>query len=253
MPVLHLDGGLDLNYEVIDGEAGKPCLVFLHEGLGSIALWKGFPQRLCQATGCPGLVYEREGYGASSALRAPRNIHYLHNYALAELPQVLECLIPGREYIVIGHSDGGSIALIHAAGNPPGLRGVVTEAAHVFVEDVTVQGVRAAKESFNPKLLMVLKRYHGDKAEQIYMAWADTWLRPGFKHWNIEYLLPSIAVPALVVQGKEDQYGTEAQVDAIAGAVPRARKLMLERCGHSPHLEQPEALLEAIGAFLREL
>lgn len=252
MPVLNLGGGLDLNYEMIDGEAGKPCLVFLHEGLGSIALWKGFPQRLCRATGCSGLVYEREGYGASSALRGQRSIHYLHNYALTELPQVLERLIPGRGYIVIGHSDGGSIALIHAAGNPAGLRGVVTEAAHVFVEDLTVQGVRAARMCFNPKLLTALQRYHGDKAEQIYMAWADTWLLPGFKHWNIEYLLPSIAVPALVVQGVEDQYGTGAQVDAIVGAVPGARKLMLENCGHSPHLERPEALLEAVGAFLRE-
>ncbi|MBB3118765.1 alpha/beta fold hydrolase [Pseudoduganella violacea] len=253
MPVLKLGGGLDLSYEMIDGEAGKPCLVFLHEGLGSIALWKGFPQRLCQATGCSGLVYEREGYGRSSALRRVRSIHYLHDYALAELPQVLERLMPGREYIVIGHSDGGSIALIHAAGNPSGLRGVITEAAHVFVEDLTVQGVRAAKESFNPGLLMALERYHGEKAEQIYMAWADTWLLPGFKHWNIEYLLPSIAVPTLVVQGTEDQYGTEAQVDAIAGAVPGARKLMLENCGHSPHLEQPETLLESIRGFLREL
>ena len=252
MPFLALQGA-QLHYELIEGDVAKPLLVFLHEGLGCIAMWKGFPERLCAATGCAGLVYDRQGYGLSSPQPAPRTIHYLHQYALFELPALLRHLAPGRDHIVVGHSDGGSIALIYAAGRPAGLRAVVTAAAHVFVEDVTLDGIRTAVEAHADGKLRGLARYHGDKAGQVFTSWADTWLALPFKHWNIEYLLPAIACPLLAVQGSGDQYGTQAQLDAIESATPGARQLLLPGCGHSPHLEQSEATVQAMAAFINPL
>lgn len=252
MPMLEL-GDSSLHYQLIDGNAGKPLLVFLHEGLGSIALWKGFPERLCAAAGCAGLVYDRLGYGLSSPAVAPRGIHYLHLSALLELPAVLQRLAPGREHIVVGHSDGGSIALIYAASRPPGLRGVVSAAAHVFVEDMTLDGVRVALEAHGAGKLRALGRYHGDKAGLVFSSWADTWLAPWFRRWNIEYLLPAIECPLLAVQGSGDQYGSQAQLDAIESGTPGARQLVLPDCGHSPHLERPEATIEAMAAFIDPL
>lgn len=246
-------GDARIHYELIEGDAGKPLLVFLHEGLGCGAMWKDFPQRLCAATGCPGLVYDREGYGQSSPFAAPRSIHYLHQYALVELPALMQRVAPGRAHIVIGHSDGGSIALIYAAGQPPGLRAAVTAAAHVFVEDITLDGIREAVGAHAAGKLRGLARYHGENAGQVFSAWADTWLAPPFRHWNIEYLLPAIACPLLAVQGSGDQYGSAAQLDAIEKAVPGARQLLLPDCGHSPHLEQPEAFVQAIAAFIAPL
>lgn len=252
MPMLELDDAR-LNYMLIEGDARKPLLVFLHEGLGSIALWKGFPERLCAATGCAGLVYDRLGYGLSSPQSAPRSIHYLHQSALAELPAVMQRLAPGRDHVVVGHSDGGSIALIYAAERPPGLRGLITAAAHVFVEDMTLEGIHVALQAHSAGRLRALARYHGDKAAVVFSAWADTWLAPWFRQWNIEYLLPAIACPLLAIQGSGDQYGSQAQLDAIEGGAPAARQLVLADCGHSPHLEQPEATVQAMAAFIDSL
>ncbi|WEF33556.1 alpha/beta fold hydrolase [Pseudoduganella chitinolytica] len=250
---LKLDESDELYVETIDGDADRPVLVFLHEGLGSVALWRDFPQRVCAATGCPGIVYDRLGYGHSTPLRRERSIHYLHDYALRELPAVLARLAKGRPHIVIGHSDGGSIALIHAAGQPEGLCGIVTLAAHVIVEDVTLAGIEAARVAYDEGKLRALERYHGVKTDQIFRAWADTWLRPAFAHWDIRYLLPSIACPVLALQGSADQYGTVAQLDAIAAGASRAQVRMLEGRGHAPHAETPEVLAGVIGAFCREL
>ena len=242
------DAGLYV--ETIDGDARLPVLVFLHEGLGSVAQWRDFPRRVCAATGHGGLVYDRQGYGRSSPLRAPRTIHYLHDYALRELPAVL-ALIGERDHILVGHSDGGSIALIHAAGQPRGLRGVVTLAAHVIVETLSVEGIRAAQVAFDEGKLRGLERYHGARTAQIFGAWADTWLRPSFAHWDIRYLLPSIGCPVLALQGSADQYGTVAQLDAIATGAPRAEVRMLEGCGHSPHQDRPDLLVELIAGFCK--
>lgn len=251
--MLDLGGGVRLSYQAIEGDARKPVLVFLHEGLGCTAMWRDFPARLCAATGCPGLVYDREGYGLSSPLRRGRDVHYLHESALVELPRVLEALLDGRPYIVVGHSDGGSIALIHAAARPAGLLGVLTEAAHVFVEEVTLRGIRAALLAYGEGKLHGLARYHGAKTEEIFHAWADTWLQPYFSHWNIEYLLPAIACPVLALQGAADQYGTAAQLDAIATRAPHGRQWMVPDCGHTPHQEQPEVLLDLMSRFVRGL
>jgi pimeloyl-ACP methyl ester carboxylesterase len=250
LATLTLDQGMDIHYELIDGEPGKPYLVFLHEGLGSTAMWKGFPRRLCAACNCPGLVYDRRGYGKSSPLGERRTVHYMHHAALAELPEVLSRLIAGHDYFVIGHSDGGSIGLIHAAEKPARLRGLIAEAGHVFVEERTVAGIAAATAAFKDGRLRALASYH-DETDDMFRAWSDVWLSDGFKHWNIEYLLPSIECPVLVVQGTEDQYGTVAQVDSIAARAPDVRTVMLPACGHSPHHEQPERVLSAMLEFLQ--
>ncbi|SFG93161.1 Lysophospholipase, alpha-beta hydrolase superfamily [Duganella sp. CF458] len=252
MPMLEL-AGAQLNYELIEGDPTKPLMVFLHEGLGCIGMWKEFPERLCAATGCAGLVYERQGYGRSSPQPALRSIHYLHQFALVELPALMERLAPGREHIVVGHSDGGSIALIYAAARPPGLRGVITAAAHVFVEDVTIEGIHIVLAAHSPGKMRALARYHGEKAEQVFSSWADTWLAPWFRQWNIEYLLPAIACPLLAMQGSDDHYGSAAQLDAIEGGTPGARQLLLPGCGHSPHIEQPETTLQAMATFINLL
>lgn len=239
-----------LHDEWIDGPQQRPVLVFLHEGLGCAAMWKDFPQRLCALAGCPGLVYDRLGYGRSDPLSKQRSVHYLHEYALIELPPVLARLLPGRPYIVIGHSDGGSIALLHGAARPDGLLGVITEAAHVFVEDVTLAGIRSALAAWQTGKLRGLERYHGDKTAAIFHAWTDTWLAPAFAQWNIEGVLASIACPVLALQGEGDQYGTAAQLASIATRAPHARQHLLPDCGHTPHLENPGATLAAMAAFI---
>jgi pimeloyl-ACP methyl ester carboxylesterase len=253
MPMLDLKSGEQIYYELIKGAAELPCLVFLHEGLGCASMWKSFPAMLCEASGCPGLVYDRLGYGKSAPLQAKRQIRYLHDYALRELPQVLALTIPARDYVLIGHSDGGSIALIHAAQQPVRLRGIITEAAHVFVEAVTLEGIRGADAAFDAGKLGALGKYHGAKTEVIFKAWSETWLGSGFTFWNIESLLPSIACPALIVQGANDQYGTEAQVDAIVSRASNAHKAMLAQCAHAPHREAPQAVLALMAGFVRQL
>lgn len=250
MPMLDLNATERICYESIDGDPAMPGLVFLHEGLGSIGMWKQFPALLCRATGCPGLVYDRLGHGGSSPLTAARGIHYLHEYALCELPQVIARLLPERDYFLIGHSDGGSIALIHAAQQPARLLGIVTEAAHVLVEPVTLDGIRSADAAFDAGRLGALRKYHGDQTEAMFKAWSRTWLSAGFAFWNIEYLLPSVRCPALIVQGAQDQYGSEAQVDAIVSKAADARKEIIEQCGHTPHQQASSQVLELMRGFV---
>lgn len=244
----------DLFHTLIDGDPQRPWLVFLHEALGCSAMWGDFPQRLCAATGCRGLLYDRRGHGQSAPLTRPRTLHYLHEAALQELPAVLEALIPGQPYIVVGHSDGGSIALLHAAERPPLLRGAITAAAHVFVEPMTLDGIRRAVTAWEAGKLHGLARYHGERSEALFHAWSQTWLSPWFRHWNIEYLLPAIACPLLVMQGRDDQYGSEAQVRAIAEqAGGPTSAALLANCGHIPHREAAEETLAAMADFIRPL
>lgn len=242
-------------YTTIAGDASLPHLIFLHEGLGSTAMWGQFPQRLCAATSCPGLIYDRLGYGQSSAVPLPRDTRYLHTAALRDLPQVIEQTLPfDAPYILFGHSDGGSIALIHGATRPSRLRGIVTEAAHVFVEDVTLAGIREAVVAYDAGKLAGLARYHGDKTESVFRGWSDTWLDPAFAAWNIEALLPQIEVPLLVMQGHDDQYGTPHQVHSIVGhAHGPAREALLTDCGHTPHKEQADTVLALAADFIRSM
>ncbi len=234
-----------------------PTLVLLHEGLGSVRGWRDFPARLVEATGLGALVYSRWGYGQSDPVPLPRPLTYMHDEALASVPEVLDAA-GVKQAILLGHSDGGSIALVFAGSGLPAaarLLGLVLEAPHVFVEDVSVQSIAAAAEAYRTGDLRArLSRQHGDNVDGAFWGWNRAWLDPGFRAWNIEAFLPRVKVPSLVVQGADDPYGTLAQVDAIetksGGPVSR---LVLPDCGHSPHRDQPEATIEAVARFVRSL
>lgn len=229
-----------------------PPLVFLHEGLGSIELWKDFPDQVATATGCGALVYSRLGYGQSDRLTARREVDYMHREALHSLPAVLADR-GLADPILIGHSDGGSIALIHAGAGHK-VRGLVTMAAHVFVEDVTVASIAAADVAWRSSdLAKKLGRYHAD-VESTFRGWNDIWLLPEFRGWNIEASLPGIRAPLLVIQGEDDEYGTLKQVEAIRARVSGpCETLILPNCRHSPHRDQPEATTQAIAGFVARL
>ena len=229
-----------------------PTLVFLHEGLGCVAMWRDFPEEVAAATGCGALVYSRSGYGNSELCELPRSIRYMHHEGLEVLPELLE--VAGvRECILIGHSDGGSIAIIYAGGTDAlPLRGVITEAAHVFCEEISVRSIQETQEPYlHGNLREKLAKYHGSNVDGAFWGWYDAWVQPEFLHWNLEEYLPHIKVPMLVMQGEDDQYGTLAQVEAVARqAGAGAEVLMLPDCGHTPHKEQKEATLEGMVSFI---
>lgn len=234
-----------------------PTLVFLHEGLGSIGLWKDFPQRLTQATGCGGLVYSRHGYGRSAAITLPRPLDYLHREAIGPLPELLAGQRLQR-FILVGHSDGASIALLNAALAPaPGLLAVIAEAPHVFVEDVTVAGIQAARAAYDkagPKGLRArLAVHHGDNVDLAFNGWADSWLHRDFRAWNIEAPMAHIAVPVLALQGRQDEYASLEQIDRILCRLPPElrHRSVIEECGHSPHLQHPAQVAEVMAEFIR--
>jgi pimeloyl-ACP methyl ester carboxylesterase len=227
-----------------------PPLVLLHEGLGSMALWGDFPDRLAVMTGSGALIYSRYGFGRSEPLREPRTSDYLEREALEALPAVLEDR--GIECpVLVGHSDGATIALIHAAAGRWRVRGLVLEAPHVFVEDVTIRGIERARAEYDAgRLRGKLQPWHED-VDATFRGWADLWLLPGFRAWNIESMLPGIRCPVLVIQGEEDRYGTAAQLEAIErGASGPVGTIMLAGCGHAPHAEQPEIVLAAMARFI---
>ena len=231
-----------------------PALVFLHEALGCTAMWHAFPARVAAATGLSAVSFDRAGYGRSPRTPRPRTKDYLQREAESVLPRVLEAL--GIQHaILVGHSDGGSIALLAAAALPRTVVGIVTEAAHVFVEPITRAGIRTALAAFAPRQLeQRLARYHGARTRALFFAWADTWLSETFRDWNIEACLARIRCPALVIQGRDDPYGSEAQVRAIvAGIGPGARALLLPACGHIPHRSAPGKVCDAIAAFAGEV
>ena len=232
----------------------SPVLVFLHEGLGCIKLWRDFPAALVEATGLDGLIYDRWGHGKSAPLEVRRTHRYLHDEAFDSLPEVLQqCGV--EDAILIGHSDGGTIALLYAARYSQGLRGIITEAAHVFVEEVTLEGIRETVKHYDSgDLKERLARYHGDNTETLFWAWADTWLDPGFRDWNVESYLPPVTAPLLAIQGVDDEYATRAQVDAIVGQVSgAARPLLVPKCGHTPHRQARDLVLQAMAAFIETL
>jgi pimeloyl-ACP methyl ester carboxylesterase len=255
---LHI-GGHRLEYGRIEpgprhgSAADAPVLVFLHEGLGSLALWKDFPEKVSHATGCPTVVYSRYGYGKSDRLVEARGVDYMHHEALEVLPELLDALSI-RKPILIGHSDGASIALIHTGARRRPVRGLVLLAPHVFVEDITVESIAEAKVAFETTNLQAkLARYHDD-AESTFRGWNDIWLHPDFRRWNIEEYLPGVSCPLLLIQGEDDQYGTSSQVTAIARQVcGPVETLVLPNCAHSPHVDQTHATVEKIAHFVREL
>ncbi len=242
--------GRSLEYRRIAAAADRPTLVFLHEGLGSISQWRDFPARIVEDTGLPAIVYARYGHGRSEVLQQPHGVDFMHREALECLPELLRALGIAHP-LLIGHSDGASIALIYAgAGNP--LEGLVAMAPHVFVEDISIEGIVAAKQAFETTdLPQKLVRHHRDAAKTFY-GWNDVWLAPAFRDWNIESYLPAIKCPLLAIQGDEDEYGSMAQVDAIARQVSGpVEVLKLEHCGHSPQRDQTEIVAAAIVEFVR--
>ena len=245
--------GRSLEYEWLEAAApGKPTLVFLHEGLGSIRQWRDFPRQVVNATGCRALVYSRYGYGQSDVLIEPRvDVRFMHREALESLPELVEKLAIEHP-VLVGHSDGASIALIHA-GAGHAVRALALMAPHVFVEPICVQSIRKASAAFeSTDLAQRLGKYHRD-ARKTFHLWADVWLDPAFLQWNIEQYLPRIGCPLLAIQGEDDEYGTLAQLEAIRRGVRSPCELVkLKDCGHAPFRDQPQATLAALTEFIHE-
>lgn len=228
----------------------KPILIFLHEALGSIIQWKSFPQDLCQSLNLPGIVIERSGHGKSSPLVGERDRNYLHQYADETIDVLLEVLNPNQKIILVGHSDGGSIALILGNKQLKNLQAIVTMAAHTFVEPETLAGIHPAIEAFKSGKLNGLYKIHEDKTATLFYAWANTWLSPDFKSWDIRDEIQGFKQPVLAIQGINDQYGTDEQVNSIIeGHLNRIGK-MIPACGHHPHLEKTKEIVDLISEWI---
>lgn len=231
----------------------SPVLIFLHEGLGCIEFWRDFPEAICEKANCAGMVYDRRGYGLSDPLEEPWPFDYLDDEVrfLKGILDVYEI----RETILIGHSDGGTIALLAASGGDPRIKGLITEAAHIFVEDITVEGIKAFVEVYRrDRLKQKFEKYHGGHAETVFFRWADRWLSDEFRSWNIERRLPGIACPLLALQGDSDEYGTKKQILGIINGVSGpARYDMVPNCGHIPHHQNRAYVSESMTGFIREI
>jgi pimeloyl-ACP methyl ester carboxylesterase len=231
-----------------------PTLVFLHEGLGCIEIWRDFPETLCESLGCSGLIYDRRGYGGSEMFEDSWPANYLEIESLTYLPALLkECDI--NNAVLIGHSDGGTISLITAASHGNLLSGIITEAAHIFVEPITIEGIRNAVKAFETTSLKErLAQYHKEHTETIFYRWANRWLSPEFSDWNIQKNLPQITCPVLVLQGEDDAYGTSAQVEGIASQVSGpVRVKLIPGCGHTPHFQAKDTVLSEMTRFIEGL
>lgn len=253
MPFVSL-AGRRIEYRMIPGDAlERPTLVFLHEGLGSVALWRDFPDKVAAALGARALVYSRFGYGQSDGLLARRTPRFMHEEALDVLPPLLDELGIARP-LLIGHSDGASIALIHAAASGRPVRGLALMAPHVSVEAFNIDNIARIRERYmTSDLRDRLAKYHAH-VDDAFLGWADIWLDPAFLSWSLEDLIGRIDRPMLLIQGRDDEYGTLDQLDRIeARAKAPTRRLVLEKCGHSPHRDQEAAVLDAITAFARSL
>jgi len=237
-----------------------PLIVFLHEGLGSVAMWRDFPERLCRAAGAQGLVYSRPGYGRSTPREAGERWapDFMHRQALEVLPALLAAvrdagrLRPAQPLWLFGHSDGGSIALLYAAEFTDRLAGAVVVAPHILVEDLSVSSIAKAREAYlETDLRERLARHHQDP-DSAFWGWNDIWLHPPFKQWSIEREIASIRCPLLAVQGLDDEYGTLEQIRGIARRLPQTRLLEMPECGHSVHRDQPDRLIGAVSAFISQ-
>lgn len=253
MRTAQLSGGV-VEYRMILGDALRgPPLVFLHEGLGSATLWRDFPDKLAKRLGTPALIYSRFGYGQSEGLASPRAPSFMHDEALVVLPELLDQLGIDRP-LLIGHSDGASIALIHAASTNRNVAGLVLMAPHVMVEPVTVESIARITELYETTDLRErLARYHAH-VDDAFLGWARIWLSPAFRGWSLAAEVQRLRVPTLAIQGANDEYGTLAQLDAISKAAPTAvERLVLDRCGHAPHRDHEATVIDAISVFLTKL
>lgn len=278
-------GGRRLEYEWVGPGPGEaPTLVFLHDGLGCTETWRDVPAEVAAAVGCGALVYSRAGYGGSDPSPGPWAREFMHHEALVVLPELLGALGVCDGFLV-GHSDGASISLLYAGlayprggagggntgagegdagagaeggagrGGPPAgwLRGLVLEAPHVFVEPISLESIAKVPVLYSePELARKMERFHGAKAADCLASWAEVWLRPEFRSWNIEAVLPRVRQPVLVIQGEDDAYGTLAQLRTVeAGCGGEVEAVVVPRCGHTPHRQQRAVTLAAMTAFLR--
>ncbi len=253
--IIHL-GSKEINTQWINTSllnGSKPVLVFLHEALGSIIQWKNFPSDLCKVLNLPGLVIERSGHAKSSYHSEERDRLYLHHYSTETMDVLRETLNPDQKYILVGHSDGGSIGLIIASREPKNLLAVITMAAHTFVEEETLAGIYPAIEAFEAGKLSGLYKIHGEKTKTLFYGWANTWLSPAFRSWDIREEIQLFTIPVLAMQGSKDQYGTQEQVNSIVSRHENRKGIMIPNCGHHPHLEKPEETMKAISKCIRNI
>ncbi len=238
-----------LHYRLILGSPDAPTLVFIHEGLGCVGLWRDFPDRVARKLGARALIYSRSGYGHSSPLTAKREPDFMHHEALVVLPELLATLGINNP-ILIGHSDGASIALIYGAAHPESTLGLVLMAPHVFVEALTLSSIARAAEAYEAGHLRDRLAQHHDNVDDAFRGWSEIWLSPRFGTWDLSKEVSCLSVPTLLIQGEDDPYGTLAQLDACetAKAAPITR-CVLSSCGHSPHRDQELAVVEAISKF----
>ena len=229
-----------------------PTIVMLHEGLGSIAHWKDFPIALAEATGAGVFLYSRYGHGESDALKSPRSVSYMHHEAQIVLPDILRQAQIGR-HMLLGHSDGASIAILYAGMFPDSPAAIILESPHVFVEDITVSSIAQVRVRYTEtNLPQRLGRYHANP-DLLFWGWNSIWLDPAFRSWNIEPCLDSIRCPVLVLQGIQDEYGTATQIEAIQRRIPSASAIILDNCKHAPHRDRCEETLTCICTFIRKL
>ncbi len=231
----------------------QPTLIFLHDSLGCIELWRDFPERLAALTHCNYMIYDRQGYGKSCGFSyKKRQLNYLEHEA-----DVLQALIEKKQIkkaILFGHSDGGSIALLTAALHPDNILGIITEGAHVLVEDATLNGIHSAVHQYqSTDLKSRLEKYHGAHTDAMFRAWTQTWTAPEFKNWNIEYCLSQIQCPALIIQGEDDEFGTLDQVNRITHQIRNSNRLIVPKTGHNPHKESPDKVLKSCADFMAQL
>ena len=248
-------GGSRLEYQWHGPRAdAAPTIVFLHEGLGAITRWRDIPAALAARTGWGALVYNRQGYGGSAPFTGQRSSRFMHREAIDVLPLLLEAFEIGRP-VLFGHSDGASIALIYAGSSRPAPLALIAESPHVFVEDVTVASIAALRDTYySSDLRARFERHHGANTDALLESWTNRWLADDFRAWDIREYLPAIRCPALVIQGRDDEYGTLQQVDTVVDGISgRTETLILNECGHSPHLDQREAVEAAVVAFLARL
>ena len=246
-----------IEYQWLNAErTDAPIALFLHEGLGSIALWKGWPQMLCDRLDCRGLVYSRPGYGRSTPRPSEEKwpVEFLHRQAHDVLPALLDALGIGAEersrMWLIGHSDGGTIALLYASAFPEALAGLAIMAPHVFVETMTVEGIEKARSTYETTSFRDKLRAYHDDVDSAFYGWNDAWLNPAFLHWNITEEIATIVRPLLAIQGYDDEYASMLQLDAIEAVVPHTQLVKLTQCRHSPHRDAADAVNDAIAAFM---
>ncbi len=245
--------GKEIEYRTIPGDGRRPWLVFLHEGLGSVSLWRDFPDKVARATRCRALVYSRGGYGQSDGLDGPRTARFMHEEAEQTLPKILAALSIDRP-ILVGHSDGASIAIVYTSQAENGVRALVAMAPHVMVEAVSVTSIAKIAETYEKTDLRARLARHHKHVDDAFYGWARTWLSPPFQTWSLGAEASRLACPTLLIQGVDDEYGTLAQLDAIEQvAKGPVQRLVLASCGHSPHRDRESAVLDAITAFVERV